>query len=499
MRPFPFPAAAPPPLPGAALPPFPAAVLAAAVSGALLFFGTGLAPVPWLTWSAPLPVLLLAPRVPAPAACAAAFTAWAAGGLNMWSFHREQLEAPVPAALAVVAVPALLAAAAVLAFRTLLRRGGPAPAALSVPAIWVGGEYLVSVLGPDGALWSLAYTQTDVRPVVQLASLTGVWGISFLLTGIPAAVAAVCAPGPAGRARWGVGLAALLLLAASAGYGAVRLAGPAGERRTVALLAAGQRGDWAPVDTPRGAEKLGAVLARLRALPPGTDVAVLPEGGFVTEEADLPRITGPLAALARDRRMDVVAGVIVTDARRNTAVLFSGAGGEPQVYRKRHLVPGVEPYEAGDRILLAGDSGVAICRDLDFPALARAYRRSGAAVMLVPAWDFVRDAWQHSRPAVMRGVENGFSVVRSAADGNLTVSDPYGRVLAERGARTRSITTVVTAVPVGGAGTLYTRWGDWFAWFCLASAAAVAGWPAVRRRVRPERRSAGGRSRDGGA
>ncbi|MFC6579548.1 hypothetical protein [Planomonospora parontospora] len=140
----------------------------------------------------------------------------------------------------------------------------------------------------------------------------------------------------------------------------------------------------------------------------------------------------------------------------------------------------------------------AVCRDLDFPALARGYRRDGAAVMFVPALDFGRDAWHHSRPAVVRGVENGFSVVRSAADGHLTVSDQYGRVLAERAAGGREIATVVTSVPVGGSATLYTRWGDWFAWLCLASAAAVAGRAAVRRRTRPVRRSADGRSRDGG-
>ncbi|GAA3131479.1 apolipoprotein N-acyltransferase [Planomonospora alba] len=480
MRPAPAPAAVPRSVPRSLL----RAVPAAAVSAALLFSGTGLTPVPWLTWLAPLPLLLLAPRVPAPAAAAAAFAAWTADGLNMWGFHREQLETPVPAAVAVVTAPALLAVAAVLVFRALVRRGGPGRAALSVPAIWVGGEYLVSVLGPDGALWSLAYTQADVLPVVQLASLTGVWGVTFALTGVPAAAAALCAPGTPLRPRLGTGLVTLLLLAAAAGYGAVRLAEPAGPRRTVALLAAGLEGDWAPVDTVRGGEKLAAMLARLRELPPGTDAAVLPEGGFITGTADLPRITGPLAALARDRHLDIVAGVIVTDVRRNTAVFFPAAGGEPAVYRKRHMVPGIEPYEPGDRNLLVAGAGVAICRDLDFPALAREYRRGGATVMFVPALDFGRDAWQHSRPAVLRGVENGFSVVRSAADGNLTVSDQYGRVLAEKRAAGRGIATVVADVPVGGTGTLYTRWGDWFALLCLALA-VVAGLPLLRRPAPP--------------
>nr|BFE88250.1 hypothetical protein GCM10020093_108510 [Planobispora longispora] len=180
---------------------------------------------------------------------------------------------------------------------------------------------------------------------------------------------------------------------------------------------------------------------------------MLAEGAFVTTAAHLPRITDPLAALARERRMDIVAGVIVTDAGHNTAVFFPARGGEPRIYRKRHMVPGVEPYEPGGRALVAGDVGVAICKDLDFPGLARENRRIGATVMFVPSWDFGLDAWQHSRIAVTRGVENGFAVVRGAADGNLTVSDPYGRVLAERATGDRAVVTLTAAVPAGGAGT----------------------------------------------
>ncbi|MBG0829145.1 acyltransferase [Planomonospora sp. ID67723] len=457
---------------------------AGALSAVLLFFGTGLTPLPWLTWLAPLPVLLLAPRVSASAASAAAFAAWGAGGLNLWALQRDRLETPLPVALLSVVLPALLAVSAVLLFRGLLRRGRVVAAVLSVPAVWVSGEYLISVLGSDGVVWSLAYTQAGVLPVLQLASLTGVWGITFALAGVPAAAAAVLTPGTPGRARLVVGLTVPALLAATVAYGTVRLAAPGGPHRNMALLAAGLKGDWAPVGTPRGAQKLRDMLAHLRALPRGTEVAVLAEGAFIAAEADLPLVTGPLAALAGERRMDIVAGVIVTDARRNTAMVFPSSGGPPQVYRKRHMVPGVEPYEPGEKALVLGDAGVAICKDLDFPGLARENRRSGATTMLVPALDFELDAWQHSRVAVTRGVENGFAVVRSGADGALTVSDPYGRVLAEGETRGRSVVTVAAAVPVGGTSALYTSWGDWFAWVCLLLAAVLAGRAAIGERDR---------------
>ncbi|MFJ2033869.1 nitrilase-related carbon-nitrogen hydrolase [Streptosporangium sp. NPDC087985] len=440
------------------------ALPALALSAVLLYFGTGLHPVPWLTWLAPLPVLLLAPRVPAVLAAVTALVAWSIGGLNLWTLSRDRLEMPLPAALLTLLLPAALAALAVLLFRALVRQGRPILAATAVPAVWVSAEYLVATLTPNGAVWNLAFTQSDVLPVIQLAALTGGWGITFLLMGLPAALAA------SDRRRWRVGVGALVLVALVIGLGAVRLglAHPHGPERTVALLASRQQGDWAPLDTPRGRERLDDMLARLRALPPGTDVAVLPEGGSVATSATLPLFTGPLAALARDRHMDIVAGVIVTDADHNAAMVFPATGGEPSTYLKQHMVPGLEPYTPGDQLLLLPGAGVAICKDLDFPELAREYRRRGAELMYLPAWDFDLDGWQHARTAVIRGVENGFWIVRSAADGNLTVSDPYGRVLAETGTTGRALTTLTATVRTGGTSTFFTYGGDWFAWLCLA-------------------------------
>ena len=76
--------------------------------------------------------------------------------------------------------------------------------------------------------------------------------------------------------------------------------------------------------------------------------------------------------------------------------------------------------------------GLAICTDMHFSALGQAYGAAGAGVMLLPAWDFQLDAWMGARMAVRRGVESGYAVLRAAREGVLTVSDAYGRGLAER-------------------------------------------------------------------
>jgi apolipoprotein N-acyltransferase len=71
----------------------------------------------------------------------------------------------------------------------------------------------------------------------------------------------------------------------------------------------------------------------------------------------------------------------------------------------------------------------------------------------------------------MRGIENGYTIVRASREGLLTVSDAYGRILAERKSSelpgSSLLAKVVVADPVS---TLYTRIGNLLGWICVASA-----------------------------
>jgi len=100
--------------------------------------------------------------------------------------------------------------------------------------------------------------------------------------------------------------------------------------------------------------------------------------------------------------------------------------------------------------------------------------------MLVPAWDFVKDARMHSRMALVRGVENGFAIARAAAGGNLTASDRYGRVIAEATTSRERPVSVSTELGLRGGGTLYTRVGDAFAWLCVVLSLTFVAWRARR-------------------
>jgi apolipoprotein N-acyltransferase len=124
----------------------------------------------------------------------------------------------------------------------------------------------------------------------------------------------------------------------------------------------------------------------------------------------------------------------------------------------------------------AGKIGIEICRDMDYPELARRYANQHVGLVLVPAWDQgvgVDAAW-HGHLSLMRGVEDGFTMVRDAKNGLLTASDDRGHVLAEKSTHSDgTLVTMLAAVPERHDSTLYQKWGDWFAWVDLAALSAL--------------------------
>ncbi|GIH61609.1 nitrilase-related carbon-nitrogen hydrolase [Microbispora siamensis] len=457
-----------------------AVVLAAtALSATLFHLGTGLTPVPWLTWVAPLPVLVLAHHVGARAAFLAASAAWLGGETAMWGYFLDTVRIPPPMVVSMLVGSALLFGLVVLLSRALMLGGRPLTAVAVVPAAWVAVEYATSVLSPNGAWWSLAYTQAGVLPVLQTASVTGPWGITFLILVVPAAAAALLAPSPAvpgaaGRLR--VAVTAAIVLALAVGYGAWRLRTPYGEgsgSEKVALLAADHDG-WVPVASAEGRDLLGRYTARIPGLAArGARVVVMPEKVFIADDATLPALAAPLARLAADHRVDIVVGLVLkrSGSLRNAAIDFPADGSRPVEYFKHHLIPGLESdFQPGDRMAFVPGSGsrwgIAICFDLDLPGLVRDYRRSGATAIFVPAWDFDRDRWLHGRMAVTRGVETGLTVARAARNGDLVVSDANGRIRTEAHSADAPFVSALTTLPTRSADTPYTRFGDWFAWAC---------------------------------
>jgi apolipoprotein N-acyltransferase len=220
----------------------------------------------------------------------------------------------------------------------------------------------------------------------------------------------------------------------------------------------------------------------------GAQVVVAPEKIVVVQDENIKAVDDLFAAAASASGSQVVIGV----ARRapkewfNEARVYTPANPRPLIYEKHHMLP---PFESkftvgNSRTTLQEPSGlwgVTICKDMDFPGLSREYGRDGVGLLLVPAWDFDADGWLHGRMAILRGVEDGFTIARAPRHGILTVSDSRGRVLAERSTAATPFSTILAQVPVNHEATLYSRAGNWFAWFCIALLLALL----VSARPRP--------------
>ncbi|CCH30798.1 nitrilase-related carbon-nitrogen hydrolase [Actinosynnema sp. NPDC047251] len=451
-------------------------VAAAVACGAVLFFfGTGFDPVPVLTWLAPLPVLLVAARLPAWAAIVAAFLSYALGTANSWAFQLRSHDEPMwPVGVVINVGMSVVFVLAVWAFRHQVRRRRPVLAAFAAPAVWTGALYVVSVTNPMGLMGTFANHQADVPVVVQAAAVAGMWGVEFLVVLLPAAIAAAVSARSAPAAT-AIGLVVLVL-----GASALRLAGDDGPAAKVAAVATNQR-TWAPdLATPEGRDLAAGYAAAIGDLPGGLDVVVLPEQSFRPTDARPAVLADTLGRAARDHGTDVVVGFAhwSGNAKFNYALVFPADGGEPLRYLKHHdtVSPGGE-----DLLLLPdGRTGVEICFDVNFRDPSRAYAAAGARLLAVPASDEDDNGWQHSRMALLRGVENGLAVVWSGRTGTVMISDDRGRVLADaRTGGATPFTAVVADVPVGSGSTPYTRFGNWFAYLCLVVAVGVL---FVRRR-----------------
>ena len=380
---------------------------------------------------------------------------------------------------------------------------------VATSAAWV-----VSELGRGylfgGFPWAfLGYSQVEFLPVAQLASVFGVYGISFLILLVNAALARiVIRPDRARLVTSGVVMSVVIM---TAGWGHLRLTRntlvQVGEPVRVAMI----QGN-VPQDDKRDprlqASILGSYLSASRdAAADGAKLLVWPESA-------IPRLfEGDLvsAAAIRDLAEDVDSHILFGSEeidrtgglRYYNAAFHVGPGGASSTpYRKIRLVPfgeylplrrwlffadklvkNVVDFSPGTEavtFLMDGHRvSTAICYEVVYPALIRSFVAGGSELLTT----ITNDAWfgrtsapyQHFAQASMRAIEQGRYLVRAANTGISGVVDPYGRVLV----RTELFehATVVADVRWIRARTVYGWTGDLFAYACgvLVLGVLVAG------------------------
>jgi len=463
----------------------------ALAAGLALRFGFGLQPLWWLAWLAPVPLLVAALRSTARAAWGLAFLAGlvAAGG----QFHFLARTMPLAAAIWVTVLQALAWVLVVGLARRVMVRSASAWTVLAYPLLWCAVDTLLAGLHPDANWGSLAYSQAGFLPAVQVLALLGTAGLVFVLSLVPAAIALGVVRG--WRAVRVPGLCALALVAATFGFGYARM--PTAAPAQGAPVGLAVIDDFiGPRVPPAQVERIWAQYERhvetLAAR--GARIVVLPEKIAVLNPLQAARIERRMSALAARTQAWLALGIGIDDGRekRNLAWLFAPDGRRDASYQKHHMAPPEREFAPGSsydlRDIGGTRYGLAICKDMHFAAMGRAYGTRQAGAMLVPAWDFGIDAWYAARLSALRGVESGFAMVRASREGLLTVTDAYGRIIAETPSAELPGAMLLAALPAAAPlPTLYGRIGDLFGWLCTGAALLMLLQPWVWRPARVPR------------
>jgi apolipoprotein N-acyltransferase len=455
--------------------------------GGGLWFVVNLRPLWWLAWVLPGVLFWLSLSTKGWASRALVLLAALVGATSNFSYLRDVM--PLAPAAVVLLLQALLWMFIFGAATRVVKRFESAWTVLALPVIAVAADTLLAHLTPDGNWGSLAYTQAEMLPIAQIAALSGVGGILFLLMLGNSALGLAFTYGTKLRGALPMYLATLALITVGVGYGHWRLqAPPAGTPVSFGIAALDDFIAGTRTETSRDVWiQYEAQVQELAGS--GAQIVLLPEKIAVMSSADAQARQQWLGRLARANKVWLVAGIGVDDGqqRRNEAWWFAPDGRLASNYLKHFMAPPEREFVAGSEYALNEIGGVrygvAICKDMHFGSFGRALGARQAGVVLVPAWDFDADAWMAANMTKLRGIENGYAVVRAARNGLLSVSDAYGRVLAvERSAKMPG-TTLFATVPVGAAiPTIYTRIGDLLGWLCVAGALVLI--VASRRKPR---------------
>lgn len=437
----------------------------------------------WLAWCGLVPLLVLVVR--APSRREAVVRAWIGGFAYFVTVHHWLVPNAGPFLIvAAIALGALWTLWAAILW-TLLADPQPrrvAAAIVLVPAAWVVAEYVRSWEGLGGPFGLLGSSQWNAPATLSLASLGGVWAVSFVAVGVNVALTTATLPAVTSRMR----VTMLGIAAAMTVLGPVWWLVRAEPRPTRTLQVAGvQPGVIRPV-----ARRFAASEEPTLALRRGTvDLVVWGESSLGLNPRDHPTYQRRLEDAADAVGSDLLVNVDVRNGPGGIlkATLLVGPDGTKARYTKQRLVPfgeyiplrpilgwvqAVTSAPAVDRRRGSGlevfeTSGIKvgplICFESAFPDLTRGLVRRGADVVVMQTADWTfQGSWgpeHHASVAAVRAVETGRSVLQATLTGVSAAFDPTGRRLLWLDTDRRGAYHV--DLPVVSGTTLYVRLGDW--------------------------------------
>jgi len=386
----------------------------------------------------------------------------------------------------------------------------------AAPFLWVSLEYAKTFL-LTGFPWELiGYSQYRNLPLIQIASFTGVYGVSFLIVLANCLIVWWVTAGLKGRFSLGVTILCGMIFVTTFLYGYWRLNRPLPLQEGIKVACI--QGNVSQ-DKKMSSQYVGEIFQdhffmTIEASQRGNHLIVWSESAVPLSFTRSPSYQEAVRELASSHKIHLLLGSVditspspSSPARYfNSAFLLNPQGESVGKYDKIHLVPfgeyvplrklfffaGKLVQEASDfspgesYSLLNYDShpiGVGICYEIIFPQLIRAFTSRGAELIAT----ITNDAWfgrssapyQHFSMAVFRAVENRRYVVRAANTGISGIIDPYGRILTSSPIFIKTIVEgVVHPLKVQ---TFYLRYGDIFCWLSILLT-AMALFPLLRRR-----------------
>jgi apolipoprotein N-acyltransferase len=404
-------------------------------------------------------------------------------------------------------------------------------------AVWVALE-MASARLLGGFPWDLlGVSQYQMVPLIQIASITGVYGISFLVAWVSLALlqaVLLALRNPGAYPVWLAELfAPLLIVAFLFNLGSRHVRQDAPTPRSLRITLVQPTIPQTLIQNPAADDEQFRNLLRL-----SEQALADPTGLLIWPEAAAPKLLRydkeafeTISSLARSHHIWLIIGT--DDAERrdgakpeeidcfNSSFLMSPEGKLVERYSKRSLVifgeynplqhwlpflkylspieggftPGSRavPFELKDLGVMAS---VLICFEDIFPQLARSDVKLNTDFIVNLTNDgwFDRSAaqWQHAATAVFRSVENGVPLIRCTNNGLTCWADAYGRirqVLRDARGSIYGSGYMTVEIPLAASGkghglTFYTRYGDWFGWLCVGIAGIVLWWRLFQKCLR---------------
>jgi len=366
-----------------------------------------------------------------------------------------------------------------------------------LPFLWVAMEYVRSLTEISFPWLNLAYTQTYYLNLIQYASITGNYAVSFWIVCLNLIIYLII------KYQRRIGLAisifAILIILPYI-YGWSVMSETIEENNIKIALLQGSIEPKVKWDQ-RFLDYNIQTFVDMSKKTAGEDVDLIlwPETAAPCYLASESLYMDRIQAASDSLNIPLLVGTndyeVIKGTRflyYNSAFLFKPKGRYPQIYNKIHLVPFSEkiPYDEklriSDKIQLGqsdfssgkdltifqipkGRFATLICFESVYPALVRNFVKRGAEFLV----NITNDGWfgkthgpfQHAQIAVFRAIENRISIARCANTGVSMFIDPFGRVIGATKIFVR--TTVIDQIPSKLKDTFYTRHGDWFAQGCF--------------------------------